>query len=304
MVKPLQELKPPQAKPARLHLIKLPQISVDALRASFQRLSTGDPKTVVSPSYLAVASGLVFTSVLAAQFVPLPLGPLQRLKQPSAFQDTLWQATGVVRQSIVGLYRAQRVLLPLPVAGTAAAAQPPSATQPSGAAQPKPGQAPGQAAPTARAAAPAAAPAQANLKAPTPQRAVVNPGSTIDSNLEMRVAIARNVSTLEVGVSSDGFLMDLNGQNYCNLPAQTSYTARATGQGMDFGNCQLGTAAWLEAAEGGYVYIGGSWFKGRVLLLNDGGNLLAVNFVLLQDYLSSVVGSEMYVNWPIEALKA
>jgi SpoIID/LytB domain protein len=31
---------------------------------------------------------------------------------------------------------------------------------------------------------------------------------------------------------------------------------------------------------------------------------MAVNFVLMYDYISSVVGSEMYVNWPLEALKA
>jgi peptidoglycan hydrolase-like amidase len=41
-----------------------------------------------------------------------------------------------------------------------------------------------------------------------------------------------------------------------------------------------------------------------VLLMASGDRLTAVNFVLLHDYLSSVVGSEMYVNWPLESLKA
>jgi len=38
--------------------------------------------------------------------------------------------------------------------------------------------------------------------------------------------------------------------------------------------------------------------------MGNGSTLTAVNFVLMHDYLSSVVGSEMYVNWPLEALKA
>lgn len=132
----------------------------------------------------------------------------------------------------------------------------------------------------------------------------VDIGSTIDTNLEMRVAIARNASTLKVGVANDGYLMDLDGQNYCNLPAQSGSLATANGQGINFSGCQLSNAVWLESTERGYVYIGDSWYKGRVLLLNQGGQLMAVNFVLMHDYLSSVVGSEMYVHWPLEALKA
>ncbi|MGD1905691.1 MAG: SpoIID/LytB domain-containing protein, partial [Leptolyngbyaceae cyanobacterium] len=126
----------------------------------------------------------------------------------------------------------------------------------------------------------------------------------IDDALEMRVAIARNAPTLQVGASSQGWLVDLNGQQRCEIPAQSSLSATPTGQGLSFNGCQLSTAVWLEAAAGGYLYIGDSWFKGRVLLLNDGGTVLAVNFVLLRDYLSSVVGSEMYPHWPLEALKA
>lgn len=126
----------------------------------------------------------------------------------------------------------------------------------------------------------------------------------IDDALEMRVAIARNTASLQVGSSSQGWLVDANGQQRCEIPAQSSLSATATGQGLNFNDCKLSTAVWLEASAGGYLYIGDSWFKGRVLLLNDGGTVLAVNFVLLRDYLSSVVGAEMYPHWPLEALKA
>ncbi|MBD2259049.1 SpoIID/LytB domain-containing protein [Pseudanabaena sp. FACHB-2040] len=299
MVKPLQQLKPPQLKQVRLQPTKLRQISVEALRIPLSKLQLGDGKSILSLPYLIAASGLVFATVLAAQFAA---SPLARASKAAAFQDSLWQANGVVRQSIVGLYRAERVLLPLPTGATPpqAAANPaaPGAAVPPSAAS---ASAPAAAARPAAAATPIAAAAAPPVPAP---QAAVNPGSTIDTNLEMRVAIARNASSLSVGVSTAGYLMDLNGQNYCNIPAQTSYVARPTGQGIDFGNCQLGTAVWLESAEGGYIYINDTWFKGRVLLLNDGGNLLAVNYVLMHDYLSSVVGTEMFVNWPIEALKA
>ncbi len=73
---------------------------------------------------------------------------------------------------------------------------------------------------------------------------------------------------------------------------------------MAFGDCKLTNTVWLEPGEGGFVYVGNRWYKGRVLLMANGNSLTAVNFVLLHDYLSSVVGSEMYVNWPLESLKA
>lgn len=295
---------------------KLPQLSLEALRIPLNRFLARKDHASLSLPYLTAASGIVFTSVLAAQFIPLPFSPVPRMSSSATFQDTLWQSTGAVRQSIVGLYRAERVLLPLSAGSTATAkGAKPGTTQP-GTAQPGTAQ-PGTKVSSPQSGKPAAAPSTPQPKqvakgspvaapAPAPKRAAaaVNPGSTIDTNLEMRVAIARDVSSLDVGVSAAGYLMDLDGQNYCNLPTQTSYTARPTGQGIDFGECQLSTAVWLESAEGGYVYIGDSWFKGRVLLLNDGGTITAVNFVLMQDYLSSVVGSEMYDNWPIEALKA
>lgn len=272
-------------------------------------------KSKLSLPQITFASGLVFSSVLAAQLIPIPISPLQRLGSAETAESVLWESTGSIRQSIVALYRAERVLLPLPTAQQTEAKPPTGATPPKSGTQPTASKAEPQSTAaskptTAKASNPAPATTSGIARPPVPpppmaQKAAVNPNTTIDANLEMRVAIARNVSSLEVGVSSAGYLMTLDGQNYCNLPAQTSYLARPTAQGIDFGNgCQLSTAVWLESAEGGYVYINDSWFKGRVLLLNEGGSLIAVNFVLLQDYLSSVVGSEMYVNWPIEALKA
>jgi len=244
--------------------------------------------------------GLVLTQV--------PGSPLSLLKSPSSassLDSSLWESTGLVRQSIVDLYRARRLL----IQSRAVATSPDQES--SEAATSKPAQ-PSKASPgTANSAQGGNATSAGSTTVPQPEAppssavaASFDPSKTIDTNLEMRVAIAKNVSALEVATSADGYLMDLNGQNYCNMSAQKSFILRPQGGGMAFGSCQLTNTAWLEAGEGGYVYIGDKWYKGRVLLMQSGNVITAVNFVLLHDYLSSVVGSEMYVNWPLESLKA
>ena len=45
-------------------------------------------------------------------------------------------------------------------------------------------------------------------------------------------------------------------------------------------------------------------YRGRMVLSRDGRAILAVNAVLLEDYLAGVVPSEMPASWPAEALKA
>lgn len=234
---------------------------------------------------LTFAGGIVFAGVLAVPFV-LP-GSRLASKTSQPLNETLWLTKGFVRQAVSSLEQAQRFLQPVPVATETTDAQA-SGTSPEAGSEA-----------TSR----SAATNQPLRQAPTVPQSQVDVGSTIDTNLEMRVAVARNASNLKVGVSQDGYLMDLDGQNYCNLPAQSGSVAAANGQGIDFSGCQLSSAVWLEAS-GGYVYVGDRWYKGRVLLLNEGGRLMAINFVLLHDYLSSVVGSEMYVHWPLEALKA
>ncbi|WOD37449.1 SpoIID/LytB domain-containing protein [Nodosilinea sp. E11] len=253
---------------------------------------------------LKVFGGLAFASLLLVQ-VSSPLGSHNTAK-PRTLSPALWQTTGMVRQSIVDLYRARRLLVqatipaePETASPNAAAAAPPPSGQPvvaSAAATAQP-----QATTTGAA---RSLPQPAAPPAPAAANSAFDPSKTIDTNLEMRVALAKNASTLEVATSVNGYLMDLSGQNYCNLPAQSSVVLRPQGSGIAAGSCSLSNSVWLEPGEGGYVYVGNSWYKGRVLLLTDGSGLMAVNFVLMHDYLSSVVGSEMYVSWPLEALKA
>lgn len=52
------------------------------------------------------------------------------------------------------------------------------------------------------------------------------------------------------------------------------------------------------------MYVGEAWYRSKVLLVAQEDKLLAINYVNLEQYLASVVGSEMSSAAPIEALKA
>jgi stage II sporulation protein D len=292
----LQKLKPVRLKSVKLKSVKLTPPKLDAL-GSGKGLGFL-PGAEHPATRMTVVGGLAFASLLLVQ-VSSPLGN-SRNATLTNLEPALWQTTGMVRQSIVDLYRARRLLVQSSAPAAADPAQASSSEAPAAPSAPAtdPSSATTTSSGQSRSVSPPAAP-------PVPRAvAAVDPSKTIDTNLEMRVAIARNSPSLEVATSVDGYLMDLSGQNYCNLPGQKSAVVRPQSSGMAVGDCALSSTVWLESGEGGYVYVGNSWYKGRVLLLSDGAGLMAVNFVLMHDYLSSVVGSEMYVNWPLEALKA
>ena len=226
-------------------------------------------------SRLTLASGVLLSGILAFRFAPVP-----NTAPPAPMPGQLDHGTFLLRQSILTLYALQEQQRTLGLAGAEAGTPP------------NPASAAGETAASPTVISPA-----------TPSAAAAN-ATSIDEALEMRVAIARGVSSLEVGSNTQGWLVDISSQERCDIPAQTSFIAQPSGGGINFNGCQLSGAVWLEAVHGGQVFVGGSWYRGRVLLLNQGNRLLAVNFVLLGNYLSSVVGSEMYPDWPLEALKA
>jgi len=170
------------------------------------------------------------------RFMPLPTGEAVAVHQP--LEESLWRSTGMVRQSIVDLYRIQR------------------------------SQQRQAAAPIASADTPAETPEQVSQPMETrPANANV-----IDNALEMRVAIARNVPALTVGSNTSGWVMNTDGSAHCDIAAQSSLRAVPNAQGINFSGCQLSGAVWLEADTNGLVYVGDSWYRGRVLLFNDGGS--------------------------------
>ena len=154
---------------------------------------------------------------------------------------------------------------------------------------------------------PAAQPAPEKVTAAAPPAPAVQPpdfsGTTIDSVLEMRVAVAKDVSAVGFATSNGGTLADLDGNSLKTLSPETASLAEING-GIVVDGEAMPSTFWIYPDDGGYVAIGSSWYRGRVLVALRERGLIAVNYVLLGDYLYSVVGSEMSSSWAIESLKA
>lgn len=120
---------------------------------------------------------------------------------------------------------------------------------------------------------------------------------------DMRIAIRQGVRQLTVGSSTTAQLRNGSGQPIGQMPALESFTARPTAGAVTVVN----KSAWtidIEPSKDGLVYIGDRYYRGKVRLIRTSDGLMAINHVDLEDYLASVVGKEMYISWPIEALKA
>lgn len=121
---------------------------------------------------------------------------------------------------------------------------------------------------------------------------------------EIRVAIAKDVDSLTIGSSMPANILAINGKRLQKLPAAQAFSVQPQESTILFGNGQLPSAVWIQPAKGGAVYVGDRWYRGKLLLVSQKSKLLAVNYVDLEQYLSSVVGSEMHPSAPTEALKA
>ena len=115
-------------------------------------------------------------------------------------------------------------------------------------------------------------------------------------NLEIRIALLDLPQDLRLGStggwwlrSRDGRVLDQGG------PGQTvSLVGDALGQ----------PELWLEPASGQAVLVNGQAYAGRLRLVQQGKGLQVINHLPLEDYIASVVGSEMPSGWNLEALKA
>ena len=126
--------------------------------------------------------------------------------------------------------------------------------------------------------------------------------------VEMRVGLVQEEDTINIGSSTTGLIRDGNGQTLYQLPELQAISVAADGFGVDLTNggqtIAESSAFWLEPSDGGFVWIGDKWYRGRVMVTVDEGELVAVNYVDLEDYLYSVVGSEMPTSWPQAALQS
>lgn len=132
----------------------------------------------------------------------------------------------------------------------------------------------------------------------------VSAAATAQAAPTIRVAIAIARPQVRVGSSTPAIVRNERGQQLGQLPTQQGSYA----QPLANGQIQVGSfrakEIWLEPSNNGLVWIGDRWYRGRLQLVLDKGAVTAINHVGLESYLYSVVGSEVYANWPMEALKA
>ena len=122
--------------------------------------------------------------------------------------------------------------------------------------------------------------------------------------IEIRVAIVQNVSNIAIASSTSANLTDGNRQSLKPLSPGQSFQISVSNSTILFQNWQIPSLLWIEPTEGGAIFVGNSWYRGKLLLIAQGNKLLAINYVDLEEYLLSVVGSEMSAAAPMEALKA
>ncbi|HEY9737896.1 MAG TPA: SpoIID/LytB domain-containing protein [Trichocoleus sp.] len=121
--------------------------------------------------------------------------------------------------------------------------------------------------------------------------------------VELRVAIREGAPAITVGSSTTAVVRDRTGQGLGQLPGGRSINVASEGGRVRLASW-LGDAFWVEPTDGGYIFIGDRWYRGRVLVTPGANGVTAVNFVDLEAYLYSVLGGEMPVSWPLEALKS
>ncbi|MEM8780250.1 MAG: SpoIID/LytB domain-containing protein, partial [Cyanobacteria bacterium P01_G01_bin.49] len=120
---------------------------------------------------------------------------------------------------------------------------------------------------------------------------------------ELRIAIKKGVSAVQVGSSTPAIVRDAGGQKIGELAQLDGFTVKPRGSGVNL-NQWNSSYLVVEPSSDGVVWIGDRWYRGKVRLIRQGSGVTALNLVDLEEYLYSVVGSEAYPTWPQEALKA
>ncbi|MCU0550985.1 MAG: SpoIID/LytB domain-containing protein [Leptolyngbya sp. Prado105] len=127
---------------------------------------------------------------------------------------------------------------------------------------------------------------------------------TVDSLIEMQVAIAMGQPSLSIAASQGATIIDGEGKTLGQLSAAKAYSVQGIGNQITLGNGQLPGMIMIQPPANGILYLGDKPYRGRFLLAAQGGRVWVVNYINLRHYLHSVVASEVSPSWSAEALKA
>lgn len=126
----------------------------------------------------------------------------------------------------------------------------------------------------------------------------------VQARVLLRVGIAVNKPQVRLGSSAPARLLDAQGQPLAEVPAMQPLQASRIGSAVSLAG-QQGERLYLQpTTPDGLVFIDQNWYRGWVELIPGESGVIAINQVGLEDYVSSVVGSEMGHRFPMEALKA
>lgn len=156
-------------------------------------------------------------------------------------------------------------------------------------------------------------PAPVDPKKYTKEQAAINEKSkaafaaatgTVDSLIEMQVAIVMGANSVQIGGSQGATILDQNGRSLSTLGAGNGYTLQATGNGFTLNNQALPASIMIQPNSGGVLFVGDKPYRGQFFVAAQNGRLWVVNYIDLRHYLYSVVASEVSPSWNAEALKA
>lgn len=136
------------------------------------------------------------------------------------------------------------------------------------------------------------------------KQSFTNSATSVDSLIEMRVAIAEGLPAVTLSGNSELMIMTQERQPLNSMAAGTRYTAQPSANGITLNGSELPAVILIEPASDATFNLGERSYRGKLMLVNDGGKIWAVNLVNLRSYLHSVVASEVSPSWPEEALKA
>jgi stage II sporulation protein D len=121
---------------------------------------------------------------------------------------------------------------------------------------------------------------------------------------QVRIAIAQNIDRVNLSSSTPAIISDGNGQKIGELQPMQGLLTSANDDRVVIDNTPKAKILWVKPQQGGYVWIGDRWYRGAVQAIATKKRLVVVNHVNLEQYLYSVLGSEMSSTFPLEALKA
>ncbi|MGQ9838367.1 MAG: SpoIID/LytB domain-containing protein [Cyanobacteriota bacterium] len=126
----------------------------------------------------------------------------------------------------------------------------------------------------------------------------------VQARILLRVGVAVNKPQVTLGSSTAARLLNAQGQPLAEVQAMQPLRATRSGAGVSLAG-QQGQRLYLQpTSPDGLVFINQNWYRGLVELIPGENGVIAINQVDLDDYVSSVVGSEMGHRFPLEALKA